>query len=328
MVFLPKHTNQKLFVKELESRDIVVDTINFDAEIIYCEYKWHSEVVIDRYSTLHSHNTVLLASDKFMTKNLLQCNGISTPLWNIFDYGQIDEILAYIEDTIKYPVVIKPNWGSHWDDVYINIKTQQECRNILLKYASQKHMTCLVEQYVVWKEYRIFITQNKEIACVLREPAAIYWDWIHTIKELIEIVNQERQSRTHYAHYPIIPDYDYLSSIWYKEDSIIENNTMIYVRLNSNIATWGDTYDVTENIHPYIKEIAYKTLKSFPWMMYAGIDLITSDISQDPHQNWYSIIEVNSNPSFSIHMLPKYWKSHNVAKMIVDMLFPETKNSI
>ncbi len=325
MVFLPKHTNQKLFASELESRGITVNTINFDVEIIHCDYKWHSEIVVDRYSTLHKHNNVLLASDKFMTKNLLQFNGICVPVWNIFDYTQVDEIFAYIDHDIKYPVVIKPNWGSHGDDVYINIKTQQECRNILSKYTDSTHMTCLVEQYVRWKEYRIFITDNKEIACVLREPASIYWDWIHTIKELIEIVNQERQSRIQYAHYPIIPDYEYLYSIWYEANSIIENNCMLYVRLNSNIATWWDTYDVTEHIHPNIKEIAYKTLKSFPWMMYAGIDLITADISQDPHKNWYSIIEVNSNPSFSIHMLPKYWEPRNVAKMIVDMLFPESR---
>lgn len=329
MPYVWKHTNQILFVQELESRGIQVDSIDPESELIECMYKNHREILFDRYSSLHQKPTLIITSDKFLSKHFLEHSNISTPRWALFDSNQTEQILNFINEQIKYPIVIKPNRWSHGDYIYLHIQSDDECIRALENFRAHvwEISPCIIEKYISGKEYRIFITQNNDFACILREPAYIIWDWIHTIEDIILYENSFRQNRNQYALYPIILDKNCISEQWLSEKTILEENQGVYVRYNSNVATWWITTDMTDNMHPHIKDICRKALMSIPWLLYAWIDLITEDITKDPYLAWYSILEINSNPSFSIHHRPKYGKSRNVSGMIADLLFPETKRN-
>ena len=100
----------------------------------------------------------------------------------------------------------------------------------------------------------------------------------------------------------------------------------IYLRKNSNLSTGGDSIDITDIIHPDFKKIAIKTIHAIPGIVYAGIDLMTDkDISKKPTRNNYIIIEMNLSPGIFMHHFPYKGRSRNVAKEIIDMLFPENK---
>ena len=60
----------------------------------------------------------------------------------------------------------------------------------------------------------------------------------------------------------------------------------------------------------------------------AGIDFITTDISQSARQTNGAIVEVNAGPGFRMHTHPTEGHPRHVGRAVVDMLFPaELKNA-
>ena len=58
----------------------------------------------------------------------------------------------------------------------------------------------------------------------------------------------------------------------------------------------------------------------------AGVDIIAQDISSPIKSNNGVIIEVNAAPGFRMHLEPTEGTSRNVAKHVVDMLFPDNSD--
>lgn len=52
---------------------------------------------------------------------------------------------------------------------------------------------------------------------------------------------------------------------------------------------------------------------------------MSKNIEIEQTENMYNIIEVNTVPGIHMHMRLSKGKPRNVAKYIVDMIFPETK---
>ena len=53
--------------------------------------------------------------------------------------------------------------------------------------------------------------------------------------------------------------------------------------------------------------------------------MTNQDISKKPTKNSYIIIEINASPGIFMHHSPYKGRPRNVAKEIIDILFPETK---
>ena len=111
-----------------------------------------------------------------------------------------------------------------------------------------------------------------------------------------------------------------------KADYLPTKNGKTYLRKESNISTGGDSIDVTDLVHLELKKIAIDTVKAIPGLAYAVVDLMTNkDISEKPTKNSYIVIELNASPGIDIHHFPFKGKPRDVAKGIIDILFPETK---
>ena len=52
---------------------------------------------------------------------------------------------------------------------------------------------------------------------------------------------------------------------------------------------------------------------------------MSKDITSFQTVDMYNIVEVNTVPGIHMHMKPSEGKARNVAKYMVDMIFPETK---
>ena len=52
---------------------------------------------------------------------------------------------------------------------------------------------------------------------------------------------------------------------------------------------------------------------------------MSKDIEAEQTAEMYNIVEVNTIPGIHMHMRPSIGKPQNVAKYMVDMIFPETK---
>ena len=312
-------------------RGINVEIIDIEREIIKASFNGHDELICDRDSSIMPYNVSILAGDKGFTKKNLMANGISVPIGETFFAKDIDYILKAFK-VLNCPVVIKPVFGSHGFDVYTDLKNEKEVSNAVKSIiANRGELTkIIIEEYYEAQEYRVFVTKNGDYAVLLRDPAHIYGDGVNTIEYLIKKENYERMNPRTNALCEILVDEEllkYLSKKGLSLQSIPAKGEKIYLRSNSNVAMGGICEDYTDRVHPSVIEIGLKVLKAFPGLPYVGIDFMTNSITEKQTDDSYRIIEINTVPGIHMHFRPAIGKSQNIAKYIVDLIYPETKET-
>lgn len=310
-------------------RGIRVEVLDESLELIKASYQGHDELIYDRDSSIMPYNVSILAGDKGITKQILQKNGISVPMGEVFNITDVDYILKAFK-VFDCPVVLKPVFGSHGYDVYSNITSKCQLLKAIEKIIKNKGLQTkvLIEEYFNAKEYRVFVTKNKDYAVLHRDPAHVFGDGIHSIKQLIAIENYRRMNPRTNALCEILIDeemYKYIKSNGISMDTIPSLGQKVYLRSNSNVAMGGVCEDYTEKVHPSVIEIGMKVLEAFPGLPYVGIDYMTNSIEKEQNDETYRIIEINTVPGVHMHFRPAIGKSQNIAKYMVDMIYPETK---
>lgn len=321
------HSNQKIVILEMLKRNIDVKIFDEENEIITATYKGHKEFLLDRDSSIMPYNMSIIAGNKYYTKRILKENNINVPEGKIFNIDEYDSIIKYI-NSLNYNVVIKPVFGSHGYDIFMNIKEQKDIDYALEMIKNNGNNLILVEEFFDANEYRVFYTKNNDYAVLWRKPAFVVGDGIHNIKELIEIENYKRMNPRINTMCEIYCDeimdlYFLQKNIKYTD--IPKINEEVQVRPNSNIALGGTPIDKTDEVDKSVLDICKNVLNSFPGVPYLGIDFMTKNISVKNNYNDYRILEVNTVPGVDMHFRPGIGKSRNIAKYIVDLIFPETK---
>lgn len=318
--------NARLLLKEMDKRGMTVTRIR-KTKIVSVTHKGHSELLYDLYSNVMPYTKGIIIDDKYHAKKFLQKKGFSVNEGQVFLRSEIQNAVQFAL-SVGFPVVLKPVMSSHGEHVIMNINTPQELRQMLKEYFSKytKHTYCLIEKQFSGNEYRLFITKDNFFAAVHRLPASITGDGIHTIQELIRAENFRRMNPRNTCLCRIAVD-----AITKRElknqnlclSSVPEKRCVVKLRFNSNISTGGNCYDVTDRVHPSFIALSKKILLSLD-VPFIGIDMLCADISLIVRE--YAICELNTYPGISLHMMPEKGKKRDVAKAIVDVIFPETKS--
>ena len=324
---LKLHTNQRLLIMEMQARGINVDIIYKDMELIRAEYGKHIEWILDRDSSITPYSVSIICGDKYITKKILEQNEISVPIGEKFLPNEWELSILYARK-IGFPVVVKPVFGSHGDNIYMDIKSETELKDIVQNvFASTLRVPFIIEKQFNGKEYRIFLTKEGKYAVLHREPAHVVGDGEHSVLQLIKIENEKRKARTN-CLCPIAID-EITESYMTKNNIFMEDipkeNEKVYLRHNSNVAKGGLCIDYTDKVHKSVIENCKKILKVFSGLSYVGIDYMSKDIEAIQTSDMYNIVEVNTVPGIHMHMRPSEGKTQNVAKYMVDMIFPEKK---
>jgi cyanophycin synthetase len=318
--------NAGLFIKEMQKKNIKVKYAG-DTEVLIAKYKNHKEILFDIHSSLLTFPQGIIINDKFYTKKWLQKNYFSVTDGNFFRLDNIESAIKYAKK-IKFPVVLKPTIGSHGDNVYTNIQSVKELKEKLIIFSEkQKNGFFIIESFFPGKEFRLFITKNGFFAAVERIPANITGDGKTNILLLIQRENARRMNPRNNCLCEIRLDditFDFMEKNQISLDYVPKKGEKVFVRENSNVSTGGNCYDVTDQVHPTFINLAKEILSSFENLPFIGIDLITKDIKKTINKNNYIICELNSAPGLSLHMMPEVGKARNVAKELVNLLFPET----
>jgi len=318
------HSNQRHFVEELQKKGIEVNIVNKDMELLCAKLGNHVEWILDRDSSVMPYSVSIVCGNKFLTKKILENGGISVPKGELFSPNQKTSAILFAEK-LGYPVVIKPVFGSHGDNVFMNIDNMEDAYEILNNHFFDEKF--IVEKEFLGKEFRVFLTKDGSYAVLHRDPAHVFGDGKSTIKELIENENEKRLERKN-ALCPIVIDEiakKYFSKKHLSLVDIPRKDEKIYLRPSSNVAKGGVCEDYTDLIHPSVIKNCKNVLDIFGTVPYLGIDYMSSDITAVQTSDKYSIVEVNTVPGIHMHMNPAIGKSRNVAKMLVDVVFPETK---
>ncbi len=311
----------QILVKESIKNSVKVDIVDSEDNFIRLEKDNNIQYVKQATKTSRdNYVTVLAMENKVVTKKILEENNINTPKGDDF----VDEKLAYkYAKRLKQNFVIKPkstNFG-----LGINIfkdEPTDESLKKAIEIAFSYDKTILIEEYIDGLEYRFLVIGDKVAGILHREPANVIGNGINSIKELVEEKNKDALRGEGYKTPLEKIKIDDNVKIFLKEQSIDENyipknNEKVYLRINSNISTGGDSIDLTDEIHEKFKEVAVNASKSVG-AIFCGVDVIIDDYT-NPDSN-YSIIELNFNPAIHIHSFPFKGKERNIAKDILKVL--------
>ena len=131
------HSNQKILIYEMLKRGISVEVLDENLELIKASFNGHDELIYDRDSSIMPYNVSILAGDKGITKHILQNNGISVPMGEVFNITDIDYILKAFK-IFDGPIVLKPVFGSHGYYVYTNITSENDLLKAIDKITQNR----------------------------------------------------------------------------------------------------------------------------------------------------------------------------------------------
>ncbi|HEX3030612.1 MAG TPA: cyanophycin synthetase, partial [Clostridia bacterium] len=270
--------------------------------------------------------SVDIAGNKHLTKDLLLSHGMPVPEGDIV---YTEGAAADLAECIGYPVVVKPGSANQGKGVAVNLKNKEQVRiayNEAIKYSK----TVIVEKFIKGKDYRVLVVGDKVSAVAERRPPFLTGDGVHTIKELIDIENTNPlRGDDHESPLTKIKldslTINYLSEKGLYPENVPSANQVVDLRSNGNLSTGGTARDCTDEIHPYNAFIAVKAAKIIG-LDIAGIDITVEDIGEPIGVENGAIVEVNAAPGLRMHLFPSEGEARNVAKDIVDMLYPDEKN--
>jgi cyanophycin synthetase len=192
--------------------------------------------------------------------------------------------------------------------------------------AAEQGSAVIVEQQFIGNDYRMLVVDGKLVAVAERVPAHVIGDGERTIAALIEQVNLDpRRGEGHEKVLTRIEIDQSLVAHLAKQNMTLETippaGTKIVLRDTANLSTGGTAIDRTDEVHPENVSIAIRAARTLG-LDIAGIDMIAPDIARSVRETGGGIVEVNAAPGFRMHLEPSSGTPRNVARHVVDMLFP------
>ncbi len=274
-----------------------------------------------------SNTAVNIAGDKDDTKKLLAQAMIPVAKGDICS----DELgLKAIIESIGFPIVIKPLNGNQGKGATINIENYENAKLALEESKRYSHYA-VVEQFIAGSDFRLLVIDGRFVAAAKRVPAHVIGDGNSSIRELIEDVNiQPGRGEGHEASMTKIKfdkdTYFQLQKYEYTIESVPAENEILYLKSTANLSTGGTAEGMTDDIHPENIFMAERIAKIIG-LDVCGIDVMASNISQPMRQTGGVVLEVNAAPGFRMHLEPSKGTPRNVAKAVVDMLYPKDSES-
>lgn len=231
--------------------------------------------------------------------------------------------------SIGYPVVVKPVFGSMGEGVTVNVRDDNEMRTAY-KNAREFGRSVLIEEMVSGDDYRFLIVDGKFSAAAKRVPAHVIGDGVRTIAALVAEVNDDpRRGTDHNAALTQIEIDEHVETILsargYVPSSVPKESEVVYLRRNANLSTGGSAVDVTDEVHPANRDVAERAARAIG-LDIAGVDILADDISQPMFANGGKICEINSRPGIRQHLWPTEGQERDVASPIIEMLFPPSQD--
>jgi cyanophycin synthetase len=268
-----------------------------------------------------------IASDKELTKSLLEACGVPVPEGRVVD-SPADAWEA--ANDIGLPVVVKPSDGNHGRGVSTNLNTQAEVE-AAYELADREGSEVIVERFIRGNEHRLLVIGGKLVAAARGESASIIADGTSTIADLInrQLNSDPRRGATEDCplNLILIDESDdpgvvllELSRQGYTPESIPPAGKQILVQRHGNVA-----FDITDQVHPSVAATASLAAR-IVGLDIAGIDLVAEDISRPLAEQGGAIVEVNAGPGLLMHLKPSNGPARPVGRAIVDHLFAEDES--
>ncbi len=263
-----------------------------------------------------------IAQDKDLTKKLLHSAGVPVPLGRPVK----DEEDAWVAaQELGGPVVVKPLDGNQGKGVTVNVETREQ---VMAGYRNARHYReeILVERYLPGIDYRLLVVGDKLVAAARRDPPLVIGDGSHTVRELVEIVNQDPKRGDGHAT-PLtkirLDDIavDRLREQELTPESVPALGQRVVLRNNANLSTGGSATDVTDEVHPEVAARAVAAAQMVG-LDICGVDVVCQNVIEPLEQQSGGVVEVNAAPGLRMHLSPSFGKGRNVGEAVINHMYP------
>ncbi len=309
-------------VKAAEDRNIPWLRLN-QYSLVQFGHGVHQQRIQATITSETRHIAVEIACDKEDTHRLLNDLGLPVPQQRMI-YSERRAVAA--AERIGYPVVLKPLNANHGRGVSIDLTTPEQVVTAFEMAREQgTGRAVLVESFIEGFDHRMLLVNNELIAVAKRVPGHVVGDGAKTIKELIDIVNDD--PRRGIGHEKVLTRLELdkqanrlLAEADKDENSVLDKGEIFYLRSTANLSTGGTAIDMTDVVHPDNREMAVRAVRAIG-LDVAGVDFLTPDITRSYKDIGGAIVEINAAPGFRMHVAPSEGESRDVAGKVMDMLF-------
>jgi len=300
----------QIIVDEARRRGIRVDVVDAEAGLFDLSLGGRRISCRESLSDLTSAVALSRCDDKALTRKIVTKAGVRTPAQTVVDNEEaLDEFLGR-----HGRIVIKPARGEQGRAVSVDIRTSEAAQHAI-RAARTVSDRVLAEALVVGDDLRLIVIDKEVVAAAVRRPPCVVGDGKTSIRELIERQSRRREAATG-GESSIPRDAETKRCVaehGYDMESVPHLGETIVVRKTANLHTGGTIHDVTNDIHPKVREaaIAVAEVLNIP---VTGIDFIVPDVA-GPR---YWMIEANERPGLANH------EPQPTVERFIDFLFPNT----
>ena len=259
-----------------------------------------------------------IASDKQLTRSLLQACGVPVPRGRLADCATDAWDAA---NECGLPVVVKPRDGNHGRGVFTELADQGDIERAY-EAALKEGSGVIVEQFIRGNEHRLLVVGDRLVAAAAGHPVWVVGDGKSNLRELIALQIDSDPRRGIGEDFPLnrieldavaLLDLDRQGVT---PESVPEEGRRVLVQRNGNVA-----FDVTDSVHPEVAATAVLAVRVVG-LDVAGLDLVAQDISRPLDEQGGAIVEVNAGPGLLMHLKPAEGTPRPVGEAIVESLFP------
>jgi cyanophycin synthetase len=267
-----------------------------------------------------------IASDKDLTKSLLQSCGVPVPEGELVRSADAAWEAA---QEVGVPVVLKPYDGNHGRGVSLDLSTEAEVRAAYeLAHRKGGGGPVIVEKYISGNEHRLLVVGRRVVAAAAGENLWVTGDGVHNIDQLADLqinIDPRRGTGEDFPLNALMPSQSgeiilELERAGLKPETVPAAGQMVLIQRNGNVQ-----FDITDQVHPSVANAAALAARVVG-LDIAGVDMVLEDASKPLDSQRGCVIEVNASPGLLAHIRPANGNGQPVGRAIIDHLFSEGKD--
>jgi GNAT-family acetyltransferase (TIGR03103 family) len=300
----------RIIIREAQRRGIYIEVL--DPEGGYFELSFGGRNIVCRESLTELTSAIAMSrcDDKTTTHRVLRQAGLHVPAQIKIESEQ--QALDFLEK--HRAVVVKPARGEQGAGISVDVR-DADALQTAIDEARKVCDVVILEEYISGDDLRIIVIGHEVVAAAIRKPAHIIGNQRDSIKTLIEKQSRRRAAATDGES--IIPiDQETkrcINEAGYSLDYVLKENQQLVVRKAANLHTGGTIHDVTDQLHPTLRQAAVDAARAID-IPVTGLDFIVPAVDQPE----YAIIEANERPGLANH------EPQPTAERFIDLLFPQT----
>lgn len=308
-----------LLVAESQRRKIETIFLSaVDPGMVQLVHSTHQELIYFSRTNGLGSVTMRAFDTKPITSALLRRGGF--PVAEELVTADLEEAVTFMHHHQR--VVVKPIQATGGAGITTGITTEPLLRRAfewarLVHTEAGAERRVVVQQHLEGEDCRVLVVNQKHIFATQRLPAAVTGDGQQTVAHLVAAWNATRHPGA------VIQlnekAQELLSSQQLTVASVPAAGQHVLLSYVSNYHAGGRLRAVTNELGSEIRQMALAVAQYFSVPL-LGIDFMTPDHRKTAG----TIIELNGTPDITIHHFPDEGEKHDVASVIIDMLFPET----